>query len=117
MTSEICGITPEHCTARQKISASPASAPTPSWLRAAREQLALGALALDRPLASLVLRLVAQRLEPLELGLGRVLRGRHRDGAYSAHPLSRLHHRLGGEDAVGGVRRHGDGGDARTRAR
>src|SRR5439155_6418529 len=39
ITSEICGITPLHCTLRQKISAYPASETTPSWMRAPPESL------------------------------------------------------------------------------
>src|SRR3954451_8199336 len=39
MTSEICGITPDACTFRQKISAKPASETTPSWMRAPPESL------------------------------------------------------------------------------
>src|SRR5436309_2076974 len=32
ITSEICGMTPDACTLRQKISAYPASDTTPSWI-------------------------------------------------------------------------------------
>src|SRR6059036_2510297 len=39
ITSESCGITPLHCTLRQKISAYPASETTPSWMRAPPESL------------------------------------------------------------------------------
>src|SRR6478735_11206260 len=39
ITSEICGITPDDCTLRQKISAYPASETTPSWIRAPPESL------------------------------------------------------------------------------
>src|SRR5947208_17027700 len=34
ITRDSCGITPLHCTLRQKISAYPASDTTPSWIRA-----------------------------------------------------------------------------------
>src|SRR5436190_342573 len=39
MTSEICGITPDYWTLRQKISAYPATDTTPSWIRAPPESL------------------------------------------------------------------------------
>src|SRR5204863_7359160 len=39
ITRDSCGITPLHCTLRQKISAYPASDTTPSWIRAPPESL------------------------------------------------------------------------------
>ena len=39
MISEICGMTPEACTLRLKISAYRPSATTPSWMRAPPESL------------------------------------------------------------------------------
>src|SRR5205823_1267378 len=48
----------------------------------AGEELPLLALPVDRLLARLVLGLVAEGLELLELGLGRILRGRHGRSLY-----------------------------------
>src|ERR671930_354602 len=106
----ICGITPEDCTLRQKISAYPASETTPSWMRAPPESLmpitgqpnfAARSITLQifsantslseppKTVKSCEKSLLPQLVEPLELRLRRLVRALVLGLRHGAEPTER----------------------------